>query len=510
MNGGKATYGVVFLAAVLLLSVAAAIPLLPKAEATTTVISSDTTLGDTTVNAGDTLIINPGVTVTMSGTLTNDGNIVNSGAIDLSFNDLENNGIIINTAGANIRQGVINNFETGIITEDAGSSHGYGDSNFNNYGTHIAHGKFDISAYDTFGIYTNHETGIFESHDAAIFSQFINHGYAKFNSGALFLHLNSAGGKLFTDGTIDNYGYLSADNSFPGGITVAEGGTLNNHEGGTIDTNTRPTPFPEVTVDGILNNDGAFTNEGHISVNGIFNNNGVLENNIGPNGATNAVIDIAGTFNNNAGSSVANQLIINNLASGTVNNDGTITNECGAEFNNEGTYNGNPVVDNCTSFPITHMEDTTASAGYGVYAPKPARAEYVTETSQLVGDQIDSITLRLKSVGTISGTAEIGVFNDDLSTKKLFGTLDVGTLTTAYTDYEFTLAGDELYTIEAGDRIGIKYTGGSSTTWVSVMLDLDSADPFDGANSYLNYYQSGSWQHSTDRDMYMILKQTHG
>lgn len=41
-------------------------------------------------------------------------------------------------------------------------------------------------------------------------------------------------------------------------------------------------------------------------------------------------------------------------------------------------------------------------------------------------------------------------------------------------------------------------------------LTLPDEDPSDGENSYLNYYQSGSWQHSPDRDMYMILKQTSG
>jgi hypothetical protein len=164
------------------------------------------------------------------------------------------------------------------------------------------------------------------------------------------------------------------------------------------------------------------------------------------------------------------------------------------------------------SFPMTHMSNTTASAGYGVYAQKPARAEYVTNSSQLVGDEIDSITLRMKSVGTINGTAEIGILNGDLSVKKLFGTLDVDTLTPTYTDYEFKLTEDELYTIESEDRIGIKYEGGgfNETSWVSVMLDLDPDDPFDGANSYLQYHYQGSWRHSMDRDMHMVLKQTNG
>ena len=163
------------------------------------------------------------------------------------------------------------------------------------------------------------------------------------------------------------------------------------------------------------------------------------------------------------------------------------------------------------SYSTTHMSNTTASAGYGVYAQKPARVQYITESSQLVGDKIDSITLKLKKVGIINGTAEIGVLNEDLSIKKLFGTLDVSTLTPTYTDYEFKLT-DELYTIESGDRIGIKYEGGGfdETSWVSVMLDLDAEDPFDGANSYLQYHYQGSWRSSPDRDMHMVLKQTNG
>lgn len=276
---------------------------------------------------------------------------------------------------------------------------------------------------------------------------------------------------------------------------------LNNHEGREISTHTRPSIFPFVTIDGTLNNDGSFTNQGEVNIGGVLNNNGTVENNFGPNGAENAVINNSCIFNNNDGTSVTNYLIINNLASGTVNNDGTITNKCDAQFNDSGTFNGNPGVDDCAAFPIVHMEDATASAGYGVHSPKPARAEYVTPSSQLVGDEIDSITLRLKRVGTISGTAEIGVFNNDLSVKKLFGTLDVATLTTSYTNYEFNLTGDELYTIQNGDRIGIKYTGGTSSTCVPVMLDLDAADPFDGINSYAQYYQS-SWLSTSDRPVH--------
>lgn len=161
------------------------------------------------------------------------------------------------------------------------------------------------------------------------------------------------------------------------------------------------------------------------------------------------------------------------------------------------------------TFPVTHMSDTTASWGSLTYSGKQINAEYVTSASQLVGDKIDSITLQLEKVGSPSGTAQIGVFNTDLSVKKSFGTVDVSTLTSTFQNHEFKLTGSDLYTIQAGDRIGIKFTGGSSSNAVSVMIDRNTADPFDGINSYRARYES-SWLVDAGEDMYMTLRQTHG
>lgn len=161
------------------------------------------------------------------------------------------------------------------------------------------------------------------------------------------------------------------------------------------------------------------------------------------------------------------------------------------------------------TFPVTHMSDTTASWGSLTYSGRQINAEYVTSASQLVGDRIDSITLQLEKVGSPSGTAQIGVFNTDLSVKKSFGTVDVSTLTSTFQNHEFKLTGSDLYTIQAGDRIGIKFTGGSSSNAVSVMIDRNTADPFDGINSYRARYES-SWLVDTSEDMYMTLRQTHG
>jgi hypothetical protein len=161
-----------------------------------------------------------------------------------------------------------------------------------------------------------------------------------------------------------------------------------------------------------------------------------------------------------------------------------------------------------SGLPITHMSDITASSGWAIYSTRSILAEYVTPTSQLVGDNIDSITIKLKKSGAPTGTAEIGIFNTDLSVKKLFATKDVSTLTTGYLDYTFSLPSGQTYQIQSGDRIGIKFTGGDGTTNnISIMRDTTIADPFDGTNSYLTYYTT-TWLSATANDLYMILRQS--
>jgi peptidoglycan/xylan/chitin deacetylase (PgdA/CDA1 family) len=159
------------------------------------------------------------------------------------------------------------------------------------------------------------------------------------------------------------------------------------------------------------------------------------------------------------------------------------------------------------SFPVTQMSDTTASSGLATYSSQQSHVEFATPTSQLVGKSIDQMTIKLRKTGSPTGTAQIGVFNTDLTVKKLFGTKDTSTLTSTYTDYTFALASNELYTIQASDRIGIKYAGGDSNNFVAVMRD--ATNQFDGANSYRQQYGTASWTSYTSDDMYMILKQTH-
>ncbi|HSB56384.1 MAG TPA: PKD domain-containing protein, partial [Nitrosopumilaceae archaeon] len=162
------------------------------------------------------------------------------------------------------------------------------------------------------------------------------------------------------------------------------------------------------------------------------------------------------------------------------------------------------------TYPIVHMQDTTVSFATILSSSRPIVGEYVTTASQLVGDKIDRITLQMSKNNSPIGNAQIGVFNSDLTVKKLFGTIDASTISTSFTNYQFQLSSvDSLYTIQSGDIIGIKFTGSSSQGGINLTVDRNSADPFDGPNSFRVRYES-SWMNTTGDDMYMILEQTRG
>lgn len=179
------------------------------------------------------------------------------------------------------------------------------------------------------------------------------------------------------------------------------------------------------------------------------------------------------------------------------------------------SYNGASVqttfveTSSSSSFPVTHMADTTQTYGSLTNFARPLNTELVSPNSQLVGDPIDRITLLIQRVGAPAGTAEIGIFGPDTTTKKLFGTINVANIPTTYAQYQFMLSNNELYTLQAGDRVGIKYIGGASGAGVNIMTDKDPTDPFDGQNTYRARYQSGAWTFDTAEDLWMILEQTH-
>ena len=153
---------------------------------------------------------------------------------------------------------------------------------------------------------------------------------------------------------------------------------------------------------------------------------------------------------------------------------------------------------------VIQMKDTTTSTGVITNSVSPIQAEYITNSSSLIGKPIDSITLQLKRTGLPTGNATVGIFNHDLSLRKSFGMINSSSLTTSNTDYAFTISSlDSPYAIQAGDIIGIKFSGGNSSNYVSVVSDQIGS--FDGTNSYYTFFTT-KWNNSTNKDLHMILK----
>lgn len=152
--------------------------------------------------------------------------------------------------------------------------------------------------------------------------------------------------------------------------------------------------------------------------------------------------------------------------------------------------------------PIVQMQDTVNSYGATTNSANQIQAEFASSTSSLIGKSIDTITVSLNKVGSPSGTIQVGVFNSDLSVKQLFGTKDASSLSTSIAQYSFSLPTLQTYVVKSGDRIGIKFNGGSSSNYVDI--SVDQTNSFDGTKSYLTYYTS-SWQTSTGKDLAMML-----
>ena len=155
--------------------------------------------------------------------------------------------------------------------------------------------------------------------------------------------------------------------------------------------------------------------------------------------------------------------------------------------------------------PVVAMNDSINTYGLSLNSARPIMAEYVSSTSTLVGKSIDSIIVTMEAKGAPTGPVQVGVFNNDLSVKQLFGAIDASNVTNVtYIQYTFSLPPFQTYQIQSGDIIGVKFTGGSGLALINVMTD--QINSFDGTNSYLTYYYNGAWSKLTSQDITMALE----
>jgi hypothetical protein len=527
-------------ATILISSTLVPVGFLQKAEAATINITTDTTWTNMVIGAADFVNISQHATLTITGGVVNSGTInVNSGSIlfisqgaemninsggDLNlFQDPDDqflteldvfgtltikSGGILNVNSATLlvgNGGTINVFGDLVVPDRVIEGNGTvivnsgGTLNVESGGDLLLAGILNLSgnlAIKNGGEFTIfNDRGTLNVNSGGVLSVLgtlrmdssidVDLGTINVNSGGI-LNINSLG-ILGAVGTVNVFGTINVNSGGEltvfgdqGTLTIKSGGILNLNSGGIL----------HVSIEGILNVFGTLT----IKSGGILNLNsgGILNNETG------GILNIYGT------------LLIKN--GGILTNAGTINKRCGGIFTIEvgGDFVGNPIKDLCASFPITHMSDTTASSGSKIFkGGNTIIGERVTSTSQLKGDKIDQITIKLRKFGTPTGNAIVGIFSSTGVLKKQFAAKDVATLTTGFKDYTFKLSGGALYTIVSGDRIGIKYASGSSINSISVMRDTNPADPFDGTKTDVQQFKAGVWSGINTNDMYMILKQTH-
>jgi len=312
---------------------------------------------DIVFGPGDTLLIENGVTVTISKNITIYGStnefedktiITNNGEINiqdhvltnkviidnnnqvtigtaiLNFGDITNGGTITITGESTINSGALVNHDGtltngGTITIDGGE--GYNSGRLNNYSGTVNNngGIIIITGGGNNSGKLENDSGVINNDGIITIT-----GGGGYSSGRLYtnggtIHNNNGGiititgGEGYYSGNLDNNGGTVNNNG--GTITIAGGGgngsgRLSNYDGGTVNNNI-----------GTINNESG----GMGNIKSIFNNfGGEIINNgeiINHNNAYPDFFDLS-TFNNNAGTI------------GIITNNGDIYNEGNAVFNN--------------------------------------------------------------------------------------------------------------------------------------------------------------------------------
>lgn len=126
-----------------------------------------------------------------------------------------------------------------------------------------------------------------------------------------------------------------------------------------------------------------------------------------------------------------------------------------------------------------------------------ACAEKLTASSVLVGQTVNSMTVSIRKVASPTGTTTIGVFDTSNNVLYTFGTISTASLTTSCVSYTFTGTGS--WTLSANQYVGIK----SATLVSTQQIQTCATNPnqFDGVNSHVSQFFSGSWADATTWDL---------
>lgn len=128
------------------------------------------------------------------------------------------------------------------------------------------------------------------------------------------------------------------------------------------------------------------------------------------------------------------------------------------------------------------------------------RGEWASNSgSDLIGKSPTKISFWIRKIGSPTGTATACIRKkSDLTSKKVFGTIDVSTITSATGGAEYFFTNTSPYVIQQDDIVLIEYSGGS--TGNRIEIPDTTTNVFD-VDSYKTYLTGSVWTDSTVSDM---------
>jgi len=112
-----------------------------------------------------------------------------------------------------------------------------------------------------------------------------------------------------------------------------------------------------------------------------------------------------------------------------------------------------------------------------------------------LGNEVTSLTYKLQKNNSPTGTCYARIWSSGNVLQCTLGSLDVSTISTSATDYEFDDP-DSSYTCSNGDYIGIEYNSGDNTDYIKFYVHNSVAVAYAGQASYHTSWSSTSMTRS--------------
>ena len=177
-------------------------------------------------------------------------------------------------------------------------------------------------------------------------------------------------------------------------------------------------------------------------------------------------------------------------------------------------YYSLPNVEIVSGQPTGTLADATNQAtGQSMFADgRTFYGQQFSPDAAIIDKVVDCATVELRKHDAPPSNAEIGFYDSNMNLVKLFGTIEVSTLTTGYKAYEFCLpSSDSGHLIQENQILAVKYNSGDSVNRIDVRRSNIGVGPdYDGLASYhVNYDYMWHIYDKADKSRDLLFKLTN-